>query len=180
MNTKQGVLELATVTIQEHCLPLVWKPRWTIIGPLILASLCFRNFYFDFKICIIDCCKQVIETALTRPIGTIDNASEFHSSNTVLEPGSRYQLFWEFSWLFLSPSRKIHAFYLKLVLKHVRLFADSLLSISSLHLISYTYQHIIVKYKTKKQTNPMVWFRERTIPTERPPLLGEVIANFCG
>jgi hypothetical protein len=24
----------------------------------------------------------------------------------------------------------------------------------------------------------MVWVRERTIPTERPPLLGEVIANF--
>jgi hypothetical protein len=23
-------------------------------------------------------------------------------------------------------------------------------------------------------------FRERTIPTERPPLVGEVIANFCG
>jgi hypothetical protein len=25
----------------------------------------------------------------------------------------------------------------------------------------------------------MVWVRERTIPTERPPLVGEVIANFC-
>jgi hypothetical protein len=31
-----------------------------------------------------------------------------------------------------------------------------------------------------KQTNSMVWVRERTIPTERPPLVGEVIANFCG
>jgi hypothetical protein len=28
-------------------------------------------------------------------------------------------------------------------------------------------------------TNSMVWVRERTIPTERPPLVGEVIANFC-
>jgi hypothetical protein len=28
--------------------------------------------------------------------------------------------------------------------------------------------------------NTMVWVRERTIPTERPPLVGEVIANFCG
>jgi hypothetical protein len=28
--------------------------------------------------------------------------------------------------------------------------------------------------------NSMVWVRERTIPTERPPLVGEVIANFCG
>jgi hypothetical protein len=26
----------------------------------------------------------------------------------------------------------------------------------------------------------MAWIRERTIPTERPPLLGEVSANFCG
>jgi hypothetical protein len=31
-----------------------------------------------------------------------------------------------------------------------------------------------------KQTNSMVWVRERTIPTERPPLVGEAIANFCG
>jgi hypothetical protein len=28
--------------------------------------------------------------------------------------------------------------------------------------------------------NSMVWVRERTIPTERPPLVGKVIANFCG
>jgi hypothetical protein len=28
--------------------------------------------------------------------------------------------------------------------------------------------------------NSMVWVRERTIPTERPLLVGEVIANFCG
>jgi hypothetical protein len=28
--------------------------------------------------------------------------------------------------------------------------------------------------------NSMVWVRERTIPTERPPPLGEVFANFCG
>jgi hypothetical protein len=26
----------------------------------------------------------------------------------------------------------------------------------------------------------MVWVRERTIPTERPSLVGEVIANVCG
>jgi hypothetical protein len=34
--------------------------------------------------------------------------------------------------------------------------------------------------QTKKKANSMVWVRERTIPTERPPLVGEVIANFCG
>jgi hypothetical protein len=28
--------------------------------------------------------------------------------------------------------------------------------------------------------NSMVSVRERTIPTERPPLVDEVIANFCG
>jgi hypothetical protein len=26
----------------------------------------------------------------------------------------------------------------------------------------------------------MFWVREQTIPTELPPLVGEVIANFCG
>jgi hypothetical protein len=31
-----------------------------------------------------------------------------------------------------------------------------------------------------KKKNSMVRVRERTIPTERPPLLGEVVANFCG
>jgi hypothetical protein len=35
-----------------------------------------------------------------------------------------------------------------------------------------------ISWKTK--LNSMVWVRERTIPTERPPLVGEVIANFCG
>jgi hypothetical protein len=37
---------------------------------------------------------------------------------------------------------------------------------------------IFTLYK-QKQTNSMVWVREWTIPTERPPLIGEVIANFC-
>jgi hypothetical protein len=32
----------------------------------------------------------------------------------------------------------------------------------------------------KYKKNSMVSVRERTIPTERPPLVGEVIANFCG
>jgi hypothetical protein len=34
--------------------------------------------------------------------------------------------------------------------------------------------------KTNKQTNSIFWVHERTIPTERPPLVGEVIAYFCG
>jgi hypothetical protein len=35
-------------------------------------------------------------------------------------------------------------------------------------------------WSSKLKLNSMVWVRERTIPTERPPLVGEVIANFCG
>jgi hypothetical protein len=31
-----------------------------------------------------------------------------------------------------------------------------------------------------KQANSVASVRERTVPTERPPLVGEVIANFCG
>jgi hypothetical protein len=31
----------------------------------------------------------------------------------------------------------------------------------------------------KTKLNPMALVRERTIPTERPPLVGEVSANFC-
>jgi hypothetical protein len=37
-----------------------------------------------------------------------------------------------------------------------------------------------INLKKKTKLNSMVWVRERTIPTERPPLVGEVIANFCG
>jgi hypothetical protein len=33
---------------------------------------------------------------------------------------------------------------------------------------------------SNKQINSMVRVRERTMPTERPPLVGEVVANFCG
>jgi hypothetical protein len=42
--------------------------------------------------------------------------------------------------------------------------------------------HKTARFKCKIWTklNSMVWDRERTIPTERPPLVGEVIANLCG
>jgi hypothetical protein len=32
----------------------------------------------------------------------------------------------------------------------------------------------------KPKLNSVALVRERTIPTERPPLVGEVAANFCG
>jgi hypothetical protein len=47
---------------------------------------------------------------------------------------------------------------------------------------SYFYENEVARmamYSTLKlKKNFMVWVRERTIPTERPPLVGEVIANF--
>jgi hypothetical protein len=39
-------------------------------------------------------------------------------------------------------------------------------------------EHAVKKYKTK--LNSVALVRERTIPTERPPPVGEVSANFCG
>jgi hypothetical protein len=33
-------------------------------------------------------------------------------------------------------------------------------------------------YNTKTKLNSVAWIRERTIPTERRPHVGEVIANF--
>jgi hypothetical protein len=32
----------------------------------------------------------------------------------------------------------------------------------------------------KLKLNSVAWVRERTRPTERTPLVGEVSANFCG
>jgi len=37
-----------------------------------------------------------------------------------------------------------------------------------------------VRNITNKQTNSVALVRSRTIPTERPPPVGEVSANFCG
>jgi hypothetical protein len=37
-----------------------------------------------------------------------------------------------------------------------------------------------VIFVTNKQTHSVVRVRERTIPTERQPLVGDVTANFCG
>jgi hypothetical protein len=42
------------------------------------------------------------------------------------------------------------------------------------------WMHTLEHTKLTKKTNSMVWVRERTIPAERPPLVGEVGANSCG
>jgi hypothetical protein len=41
-----------------------------------------------------------------------------------------------------------------------------------------TSPQLIRKNYLKKKLNSIVWVRERTIPTERPPLVAEIIANF--
>jgi hypothetical protein len=47
----------------------------------------------------------------------------------------------------------------------------------SAQLFSFT---LLSTFQVSIKKNSMVWVREWTIPTERPPLVGEVIANFCG
>jgi hypothetical protein len=59
-------------------------------------------------------------------------------------------------------------------------------SFSSVHeiIVQYTaWKDRIRSHKVKlkkKKLNSMVWVRERTIPTERPPLVGEISASRCG
>jgi CBS-domain-containing membrane protein len=43
---------------------------------------------------------------------------------------------------------------------------------------SFDFRNNSIK-KQQKKTNSMVRVRERTISTERPPLVGEVVANFA-
>jgi hypothetical protein len=39
---------------------------------------------------------------------------------------------------------------------------------------------VILKMEQTNKTNSVALVRKQTIPTERPPLFGEVSANFCG
>jgi hypothetical protein len=41
-------------------------------------------------------------------------------------------------------------------------------------------RNIGIPLTTLKKKNSVALVREGTIPTERPPLVGEVSANFCG
>jgi hypothetical protein len=54
----------------------------------------------------------------------------------------------------------------------------ALYSIQSPWTFSYTNPFPSVDDKTKLKLNSVAWIRERTIFTERPPLSGEVSANF--
>jgi hypothetical protein len=46
--------------------------------------------------------------------------------------------------------------------------------------LTYEIVEQLIPLLAKTKLNSMVWVREQTIPTEWPPLVGEVIANFCG
>jgi hypothetical protein len=51
-----------------------------------------------------------------------------------------------------------------------------------LHVKKGKYVHlfpIVARWPETKKLNSVARVRERTIPTERPPLVGEVSANFC-
>jgi hypothetical protein len=41
-------------------------------------------------------------------------------------------------------------------------------------------QKAVDNVNNNNNNNSMALVRERTMPTERPPLVGEVSANFCG
>jgi hypothetical protein len=43
----------------------------------------------------------------------------------------------------------------------------------------YHFEHPVID-GNKKKLNSVALVRKRTIPTERPPLVGEVSANLCG
>jgi hypothetical protein len=46
---------------------------------------------------------------------------------------------------------------------------------------NFSISRVIRSFKvTKTKKNSVALVRERTIPAERPPLVGEVNANFCG
>jgi hypothetical protein len=55
-----------------------------------------------------------------------------------------------------------------------------LIGIPSFGRPNQNYKKLISKNKKHKTLNSIVWVCERTIQTERPPLVSEVIANLCG
>jgi hypothetical protein len=44
----------------------------------------------------------------------------------------------------------------------------------------FGFENLLSEYKQNKTTNSVLLVSERTIPTWRPPLVGEVSANVCG
>jgi hypothetical protein len=55
---------------------------------------------------------------------------------------------------------------------------ENFLGRKSLWHVNFTKLRELVKPKLKR--NSLAWVRERTVPNERPPLVGKVSTNFCG
>jgi hypothetical protein len=63
---------------------------------------------------------------------------------------------------------------------HTRTTRRNVISWNVLLKLRFKAAHSNISEWYKLQTNSVVWVRERSTPTKRPPLVGEVIANFCG
>jgi hypothetical protein len=61
-----------------------------------------------------------------------------------------------------------------------RLWASRLGFDSRLGLSLLWGSHLLPTPYSKTKLDSVAWVRRQTIPTERPPLVGEVSANFCG
>jgi hypothetical protein len=65
----------------------------------------------------------------------------------------------------------------KNIKKNIRKVAESTTDVAG-WLKTKLQMHLITQTVIKKSSGALV--RQRTIPTERPPIVGEVIANFSG
>jgi hypothetical protein len=59
------------------------------------------------------------------------------------------------------------------------IFTDLEFLLASVYKLLPLNRYTVVDPSLRLKKNSIVCVRERTTPTERPPLVGEVIANFC-
>jgi hypothetical protein len=79
---------------------------------------------------------------------------------------SKISLFWQ--WCMTCVNNKASC--------HVGYYPKLLFYVTLLRFLGY----FLYKPTSKQNTNSVALVRERIIPTERPPLVGEVSANLCG
>jgi hypothetical protein len=70
-----------------------------------------------------------------------------------------------------------HLFKVWLKIRDVRIETSWQIFMAS---INHVYHVIYIRITETKKLNSVALVCKRTIPTERPPLVGEVSANFCG
>jgi hypothetical protein len=106
-------------------------------------------------------------TLLTHGLDSVPTTSESHSGVPRFEPQSQ-----RFTAL-----RLLLAFF-GLSYQKFRWYLNPIITVS-FHVLSITL-FTKLPHKNKQKTNSVAWVRERTIPTERQPFVGEVNAKFCG